>query len=64
MMIGVSEIIAILGAILGIIFYLIIPLLFLKMAYKLEKIYNIQSEQLEKINSIQRELNKFSREPK
>ncbi|WP_410507980.1 hypothetical protein RSJ42_14470 [Methanosarcina hadiensis] len=64
MMIGVSEIIAILGAILGIIFYLIIPLLFLKMAYKLEKIYNIQSEQLEKIDSIQKELNKFSREPK
>ena len=64
MMIGVSEIIAILGAILGIIFYLIIPLLFLKMAYKLEKIYNNQSEQLEKIDSIQKELNKFSREPK
>lgn len=64
MMIGVSEIIAILGAILGIIFYLIIPLLFLKMVYKLEKIYNIQSEQLEKIDSIQRELNGFYRELK
>jgi hypothetical protein len=45
MIIGVSEIIAA----LGIIFYLIIPLLFLKMAYKLEKIYKIQSEQLEKL---------------
>ena len=53
-MIGVSEIIAILGAILGIVFYLIIPLLFLKMAYKLEKIYKIQSEQLEKIDNIQK----------
>lgn len=60
MMIGVSEVIAILGVIL----YLIIPLLFFKMAYKLEKIYNIQSEQLEKIDSIQKELNRFSREPK
>ena len=64
MMIGVSEIIAILGAIFGIVFYLIIPLLFLKMVYKLEKIYNIQSEQLEKIDSIQKELDRFSREPK
>jgi hypothetical protein len=57
MMIGVSEVIAILGVIL----YLIIPLLFLKMAYKLRKIDSIQREQSKKIDSIQSELNRLSR---
>ncbi|MDY0246105.1 MULTISPECIES: hypothetical protein [Methanosarcina] len=63
-MIGVSEVIVILGAIFGIIFYIIIPLLFLIMVYKLEKIYSIQREQLEKIDSIQRELDRCCRELK
>jgi predicted Holliday junction resolvase-like endonuclease len=57
MMIGVSEVIAILGVIL----YLIIPLLFLKMVYKLRKIDSIQREQSKKIDSIQSELNRLSR---
>ncbi len=57
MMIGVSEVIAILGVIL----YLIIPLLFLKMVYKLRKIDSIQREQPKKIDSIQSELNRLSR---
>lgn len=48
MIIGVSEVIAT----LGIIFYLIIPLLFLKMIYKLKKIDIIQREQSKKIDSI------------
>jgi len=61
MIIGVSEV---LMATLVVIFYLIIPLLFLKMVYKLEKINSIQREQLEKIDSIQRELNRLSRELK
>ncbi|MPM94048.1 hypothetical protein SDC9_141190 [bioreactor metagenome] len=60
-MIGATEVIMI---IFLVIFYIIIPLLFLKMAYKLEKIYNIQREQLEKIDSIQKELNRFCRELK
>lgn len=63
-MIGVSEVVAILGVILGVIFYLIIPLLFLKMAYKLRRIDSVQIEQSKKIDSIQKELDKFSREPK
>lgn len=57
MMIGVSEVIAILGVIL----YLIIPLLFLKMVYKLRKIDGIQREHSKKIDSIQSELNRLSR---
>jgi len=61
MIIGVSEV---LMGTLVIIFYLIIPLLFLKMVYKLRKNDSIQREQLEKIDSIQRELNRFSRELK
>lgn len=64
MMIGVSEVILILGAILGVIFYFIIPLLFLKMVYKLREIDSIQREQSRKIDSIQKELNSFSRETK
>jgi len=60
-MIGVSEILVVTVVI---IFYLIIPLLFLKMAYKLKKIESIQREQSIKIDSIQKELNYFSRELK
>jgi len=59
MIMGTTEVIMV---IFVVIFYIIIPLLFLKMVYKLEKIYNIQSEQLEKINSIQREISRLSRE--
>ena len=47
-MIGVSEVIVILGAIFGIIFYIIIPLLFLIMVYKLEKILHHSTRQIEK----------------
>ncbi|WP_440946773.1 hypothetical protein ACSAZL_00295 [Methanosarcina sp. T3] len=59
MIVGVTEVIMVT---LVVIFYLIIPLLFLKMVYKLRKIDSIQKEQLEKIDSIQRELNRLSRE--
>lgn len=61
MIIGISEILMVT---LVIIFYLIIPLLFLKMAYKLKKIESIQRKQSIKIDSIQKELNCFSRELK
>ncbi|WP_048129875.1 MULTISPECIES: hypothetical protein [unclassified Methanosarcina] len=56
MIIGATEVIMVT---LVVIFYLIIPLLFLKLAYKLKNIESIQREQLEKIENIQRELNRF-----
>jgi len=60
MMIGTSEIMVT----LGVIFYLIIPLLFLIMIYKFRKIDSIQREQSKKIESIQRELNRIQGELK
>ncbi|KKF99462.1 hypothetical protein [Methanosarcina mazei] len=61
MIIGATEVIMVT---LVVIFYLIIPLMFLKMVYKVRKIESIQREQLEKIDSIQRELNRIYRELK
>lgn len=60
-MIGATEVIMI---IFLVIFYFIIPLLFLKMVYKLREIDSIQKDQKKKIDSIQSELNRISREPK
>lgn len=58
MIIGTTEVIMV----IFVVIYIIIPLLFLKMVYELRKINSIQREQSEKIDSIQREINMFSRE--